>query len=153
LPQSIVSPGERSVDMPRHKVDGETDEAAAKRDDQLVSRAAKRTDWAGEALEHAAGDLDDVGADETGLTALAETVQEEAEHVSRLAKDIESQRTEMDRKPSTWTSGTAEPLLRIGDVSVWALGGQRFRVRSPSGVEDIEGFAEARELAHELAGA
>ena len=139
--------------MPRHKVDGETEDAAAKRDDELVSRAAKRTDWAGSALEGAADDLDDVGADESGLTALAETVQEEAEHVSRLAKDIESQRTDMDRKPATWKTSTAEPLLRIGDVSVWALGGQRFRVRSPSGVEEIEGFVEARDLAHELASA
>jgi hypothetical protein len=137
--------------MPRHKVDGETDDAAAKRDDALVSRAAKRTDWAGSALEGAAEDLDGVGGDGTGLTALAETVQEEAEHVSRLAKDIESQRTAMDRKPATWETSTAEPFLRIGDVSVWALGGQRFRVQSPSGVEEIEGFAEARELAHGLA--
>jgi len=137
--------------MPRHKVEGESKEAAAKRDDELVERAAKRTDWAGEALEHAADDLDDVGADETKLTALAETVQEEAEHVSRLAKDIESQRADTKPKPATWETGTAEPFLRIADVSVWALGGQHFRVQSPSGVEEIEGWAEARRRAHELA--
>jgi hypothetical protein len=78
--------------VPRHKVEGESREAAAKRDDQLVERAAKRADWAGSALEGAADDLEDVGTDASGLAALAETVQEEAEHVSRLAKDIESQR-------------------------------------------------------------
>ena len=138
--------------MPRHKVEGESKEAAAKRDDRLVERAAKRTDWAGEALEHAADDLDDVGADETGLTALAETVQEEAEHVSRLARDIESQRTDLERKPpSTWETGSAEPFLRVGPVSVWALGGQRFRVQSPSADEELEGFEQARRRAHELA--
>jgi hypothetical protein len=94
--------------MPRHKIEGESKEAAAKRDDELVERAAKRTDWAGSALEGAADDLDDVGKDQSALTALAETVQEEAEHVSRLAKDIESQRTDMDRKPASETT-TAGP--------------------------------------------
>lgn len=137
--------------MPRHKIDGETNEAAAERDDKLVSRAAKRTDLAGNALEGAAEDLDDVGTDKSRLNELAETVQEEAEHVSRLAKDIESQRTDMDRKPGSWEAGTPEPLLRIGEVNVWALGGHRFRVKSPSGVEDIQGFVEARQRAHELA--
>jgi cell division protein FtsN len=91
----VWSLGERSIKMPRHRVEGESKDAAAKRDDELVSRAAKRTDWAGSALEGAADDLEDVGTDESGLTALAETVQDEAEHVSRLAKDIESQRTDM----------------------------------------------------------
>jgi len=140
--------------MPRHKVEGESNEAAAKRDDELVERAAKRTDWAGSALESAADDLDDVGTDESGLTALAETVQEEAEHVSRLAKDIESQRTDTEHKPkpAAWETGTAEPFLTIGQVNVWALGGQRFRVQSPSDDEEVEGFEEARQRARELAG-
>ena len=48
--------------MPRHKVEGESKEAAAKRDDELVERAAKRADWAGNALDQAADDLEDVGA-------------------------------------------------------------------------------------------
>lgn len=82
--------------MPRHKIDGETKDAAAKRDDELVSRAAKRTDWAGTALEGAAEDLEDVGEDDSALTGLAETVQDEAAHVARLAKDIESQRVDPD---------------------------------------------------------
>ena len=82
--------------MPRHKIDGEAKDAAAKRDDELVSRAAKRTDWAGTALEGAADDLDDVGEDDSTLTGLAETVQDEAARVARLAKDIESQRVDPD---------------------------------------------------------
>ena len=82
--------------MPGNKVEGETEEAAAKRDDELVSRAAKRTDWAGSALEGAADDLEDVREDDSALTGLAETVQDEAERVARLAKDIESHRTESD---------------------------------------------------------
>jgi hypothetical protein len=77
--------------MPRNKIDGETEDAAAKRDDELVSRAAKRTDWAGSALEGAAEDLDDVGEDDSTLTGLTESVQDEATRVARLAKDIERQ--------------------------------------------------------------
>jgi hypothetical protein len=68
-------------------------DAAAKKDDELITRAAKRTDWAGTALESAADDLDDAHNDDgSRLTSLAEVVQEEAERVSHLAKDIESQR-------------------------------------------------------------
>jgi hypothetical protein len=135
--------------MPRHKIDGETQAEVEKKDDELVSRASKRTDWAGSALEGAAGDLADVGED--GLTGLAEVVQDEAEKVSRLAKDIESQRTNMDPKPAS-KSGAVGPFLTIGDVSVWALGEQRYRIESPAGDEEIEGIGEARRRAHELAG-
>jgi hypothetical protein len=68
-------------------------DAATKKDDELITRAAKRTDWAGSALESAADDLDDAHNDDgSRLTSLAEVVQEEAERVSHLAKDIESQR-------------------------------------------------------------
>jgi len=67
--------------------------AAARRDDELITRAAKRTDWAGAALESAAGDLDDAdGGAGNDLTGLAEVVLEEAACVSRLAEDIESRR-------------------------------------------------------------
>lgn len=82
--------------MPRNKIEGETEDAAVKRDDELVSRAAKRTDWAGAALEGAAEDLDDVGEDDSTLTGLAENVQDEATRVARLAKDIEGHRADLD---------------------------------------------------------
>jgi len=67
--------------------------AAARRDDELITRAAKRTDWAGTALESAAGDLDDAeGGEGNDLTGIAEVVLEEAACVSHLAEDIESRR-------------------------------------------------------------
>jgi hypothetical protein len=69
-------------------------DAAAKRDGELITRAAKRTDWAGTALERAAGDLDDAhGVEGKPLADLAEVVQDEARRVGRLAEDIESHRT------------------------------------------------------------
>jgi hypothetical protein len=67
--------------------------AAAKHEDELITRAAKRADWAGTALESAAGDLDDVrGREGNDLTGLAEVVKDEAGRVSRIAEDIESRR-------------------------------------------------------------
>jgi hypothetical protein len=67
--------------------------AAAKRNDGLIERAAKHADWAGAALESAAGDLDGAhGREGNALTGLAEVVQDEAERVSHLAEDIKSQR-------------------------------------------------------------
>jgi hypothetical protein len=77
------------------------EDAAAKKDDELITRAAKRTDWAGTALESAAGDLDDVhGVEGRALTDLAEVVQDEATRVSHLAEDIKSHRlVSEDDKP------------------------------------------------------
>jgi hypothetical protein len=61
--------------------------------DSAAPGAAKRTDWAGAALESAAGDLDDAhGGEGNDLTGLAEVVLEEAACVSHLAEDIESRR-------------------------------------------------------------
>ncbi len=66
-------------------------DAAAIRDSELIRRAAKRADWAGAALEGAAGDLDEAhGAEGNALTGLTEVVLDEAARVSRLAEDIES---------------------------------------------------------------
>jgi hypothetical protein len=39
----------------------------------------------------------------------------------------------------------------VGDVSVSALGNQRFRITWPDGECEVDGFAEARSLANELA--
>jgi hypothetical protein len=67
--------------------------AAAKRNDGLIERAAKRADWAGAALESAAGDLDGAhGTEGHALTGLAEVVLDEAARVSHLAEDIGSQK-------------------------------------------------------------
>ena len=58
----------------------------------------------------------------------------------------------MDREPEPWQTNAPGAFLTIGDVRVWALGEQRFRVESPEGSRDVGGFQEARQLAHELAG-
>jgi hypothetical protein len=70
---------------------------ATRRDDLLITRAARRTDWAGTALEGAAGDLADAhGSEGDALTGLTEVVLEEAARVSHLAEDIESHRPAPD---------------------------------------------------------
>jgi len=57
----------------------------------------------------------------------------------------------MDRELEAWEASAARPFLTIGEVSVWSLGNQRFQVQSPLGIDDIEGFEEARRRARELA--
>ena len=59
---------------------------------------------------------------------------------------------ENDRQPEPWQTNAAGPFLTIGEVEVWALDEQRFRVVAHEGEHDVEGFAEAQQLAHELAG-
>lgn len=41
----------------------------------------------------------------------------------------------MTRQSEHWQTSTPGAFMAIGDVSVWALGEQRFRVDSPSGDE------------------
>jgi hypothetical protein len=57
----------------------------------------------------------------------------------------------MTCEPEPWQTNAAGAFLTIGDVSVWALAEQWFRVQSPSGDEEVEGFDEARARARELA--
>jgi hypothetical protein len=67
--------------------------ATARRDDELIARAAKRASLAGSALRSAAGDLQDAhGDDGNALTGVADVVLDEAVRVSNLAEDIESRR-------------------------------------------------------------
>jgi hypothetical protein len=56
------------------------------------------------------------------------------------------------REPDPWQSGEPGPFLTIGEVEVWALGEQRFRIVSAEGTQEVEGFQRARDLAHQLAG-
>jgi hypothetical protein len=62
-----------------------------------------------------------------------------------------------DRKPEPWESGAAAPFLRIetaqGNVEVWALGEDRFRITSPGHEQIVTGFEEAERTADALAGA
>jgi hypothetical protein len=56
----------------------------------------------------------------------------------------------MPLQPEPWQTDAAGPFIPIGDVSVWAIGDQLFRIESPVGVEEVEGFQEARRRAREL---
>lgn len=58
----------------------------------------------------------------------------------------------MDPEPEAWQTNAAGAFLVVGDVGIWSLGGDRFRIQSPAGPEEVEGFAEAQRRAHELAG-
>jgi hypothetical protein len=52
-------------------------------------------------------------------------------------------------------SATPGPFLMIdtaaGVVEVWALGGDRFSIRTPGGEREVTGFHTARDEAHRLA--
>ena len=43
----------------------------------------------------------------------------------------------MDREPEAWETIAAGPFLNIGPVSVWSRGNERFRVRPPTGDEEV----------------
>jgi hypothetical protein len=82
--------------MPSTKIDRHVSpvHAAARRNDQLLARAAKRTNLAGSALAGAAEDLDSAcGRDGNALTGLAEVLLNDAGRLTQLAADIESHRT------------------------------------------------------------
>jgi hypothetical protein len=53
-------------------------------------------------------------------------------------------------EPAAWETNATGPFLTIGQVAD-ALGGDRFRIVSPDDERQVEGFAETRSLAHELA--
>jgi hypothetical protein len=65
-------------------------------DGERLDRAAKRADWAGRALEHAAEDLREAGAEDGGFEGLTEMALDHAGRVSRLAKDIESRKDDLE---------------------------------------------------------
>jgi hypothetical protein len=60
-----------------HEIDRKPRGAAARWKEEMVSRAVKRTEWAGSALEGAAGDLTDLAenGNADALGRLAELVQ------------------------------------------------------------------------------
>jgi hypothetical protein len=67
-------------------------------DGRCIDRAAKRADWAGRALEHAAEDLREAGTGDGGFDGLSEMVLDQAGRVSRLAKDIESRKDDVEAR-------------------------------------------------------
>jgi hypothetical protein len=60
-----------------------------------------------------------------------------------------------DRKPEPWESGAAAPFLWIetpqGNVEMWALGEDRFRITAPGNEQIVTGFEEAERTADALA--
>jgi hypothetical protein len=57
----------------------------------------------------------------------------------------------MTLEPEPWQTNAAGPFLTVGSVSVWTLGGDRFRVESPDGAQEVDGIDRAKQLAHKLA--
>jgi len=49
----------------------------------------------------------------------------------------------MNREPEAWQTNAAGAFLVVGDVGIWSHGGDRSRIQSPAGSEEVEGFAEA----------
>jgi hypothetical protein len=91
--------------------------AAARRNDRLIERAAKRADLAGAALESAAGDLDGAyGTEGNALAGLAELVLDEAARVSHLAEDIGSQRPEPQTRMTAAKRVAPAREILAGDV-------------------------------------
>jgi hypothetical protein len=60
-----------------------------------------------------------------------------------------------DRKAEPWESGAAAPFLWIetarGNVEVWALGEDRFRITAAGHEQIVTGFEEAETAADALA--
>jgi hypothetical protein len=61
----------------------------------------------------------------------------------------------MSREPEPWQTNAARPFVIIekprGTVGISSLGNERFRVEAPGHDSEVEGYAEARALAHQLA--
>jgi hypothetical protein len=61
----------------------------------------------------------------------------------------------INRKPERFHTKAPGAYLAMqrdrGTVTVWALGGDRFRVQAPSVSHEIDGFPAARDLAKRLA--
>ena len=60
------------------------------------------------------------------------------------------------RKPEPWESGAPAPFLWIetpqGNVEMWALGEDRFKITAPGHEQVITGFEEVEKAADALAG-
>jgi hypothetical protein len=57
----------------------------------------------------------------------------------------------VDPEPAAWETSAAGPFLSVGEVAVYALGEDRFRLIAPDGEREVEGFEPARQLAREIA--
>ena len=61
----------------------------------------------------------------------------------------------MSPDPEPWQTNAARPAVVIekprGTVSISALGNEQFRIEAPGHDSQVQGYAEARARAHELA--
>jgi hypothetical protein len=61
----------------------------------------------------------------------------------------------VDHKPAAWETNEAVPFITLqrqgGEVTVWALGEDRFDVLAPDDSHEVRGLDAARALAHVLA--
>ncbi|TMK99416.1 MAG: hypothetical protein E6G34_02390 [Actinobacteria bacterium] len=57
----------------------------------------------------------------------------------------------MDREPGAWETNAVGACMQVGEVAVYALGQNRFRLVSPAVEREGDGLEPARGLAHELA--
>ena len=55
------------------------------------------------------------------------------------------------REPAAWETNDAGPFLTIGEAEVYARGQDRYRIVSPAGEREVEGYSNAEQLADELA--
>jgi hypothetical protein len=57
----------------------------------------------------------------------------------------------VEREPAACETNATGPFLTIGEVAVYALGHERFRLVWPGGEREGEGYSNAEQLADELA--
>jgi hypothetical protein len=61
----------------------------------------------------------------------------------------------MSREPEPWQTNASRPFIAIeklrGTVSISSLGKERFRVEAPGHESEVEGYDQAKALAHQLA--
>ncbi len=61
----------------------------------------------------------------------------------------------MSPEPEQWQSNATRPFATIekphGTVSISSVGNERFRIEAPGHDSEVEGYADARALAHQLA--
>lgn len=53
-------------------------------------------------------------------------------------------------KPEAWQTNAAGPFLTVGEVGIYSLGKDQFRVQSPESEQVIQGHDQAVRRAHEL---
>jgi hypothetical protein len=56
------------------------------------------------------------------------------------------------QEPASWEAGAAGPFVTIGEVAIWSLGNDGFRLEWPGGQHVLKGYEAAAAMAREIAG-